>query len=57
MAEKEAPRTSLERSCLVIRDEEEFCLYIETRLREEGFELVETSPVACWSPLLGAGAL
>jgi hypothetical protein len=46
----------MERNCLVIRDEQEFCSYIESRLREEGFELVETSPIACWSPLLRAGA-
>jgi len=56
MAEKESSRTAMERNCLVIRDEQEFCLYIESRLREEGFELVETSPIACWSPLMSAGA-
>ena len=50
MSEKESSRTAMERHCLVIRDEQEFCLYIESRLREEGFELVETSPIAGWSP-------
>jgi hypothetical protein len=56
MGEKESSRTAMERHCLVIRDEQEFCIYIESRLREEGFELVETSPIACWSPLMSAGA-
>lgn len=46
----------MERNCHVIRDEQEFCLYIESRLREEGFELVETSPIAFMSPLMSAGA-
>jgi hypothetical protein len=40
----------------VIRDEEEFCSYIETRLREEGLELVETSPIAGWGHCLRAGS-
>ena len=56
MIEKETSRMSMERNCFVIRDEQEFCLYIESRLREEGFELVETSPIACWNPLMSAGA-
>lgn len=43
-----------ERKCLVIKDEQEFCSFIESRLSEEGLELVETSPIACWSPFLGA---
>ncbi len=45
-----------ERKCLVIKDEQEFCSFIESRLSEEGLELVETSPIACWSPFLGAEA-
>jgi hypothetical protein len=56
MIEKESSRTSMERNCHVIRDEQEFCLYVESRLREEGFELVETSPIAFMSPLMSAGA-
>ncbi len=44
----------MERKYLVIKDEQEFCSFIESRLSEEGLELVETSPIACWSPFLGA---
>ncbi len=56
MIEENRSRGQSERRCLVIRDEQEFCSYIESRLREEGFELVETSPIARWSPCLSAGA-
>ncbi len=56
MSEENRSRSQSERRCLVIRDEQEFCSYIESRLREEGFELVETSPIVRWSPCLSAGA-
>jgi hypothetical protein len=56
MIESNASRSQIERTCLVIKNEEEFCSYIASRLREEGLELVETSPIACWSPCLSAGA-
>jgi len=56
MIESEFSKSSRERDCVVIRDEQEFCSYIETRLREEGFELFETSPIAGWGPCLSAGA-
>lgn len=56
MIEETLSRSQSERRCLVIRDEQEFCSCIESRLREEGLELVETSPIACWSPCLSAGA-
>jgi hypothetical protein len=56
MIESEFSKSPRERDCVVIRDEQEFCSYIETRLREEGLELVETSPLAGWDPYLSAGA-
>lgn len=46
----------MERKCLVITDEQEFCSYIESHLSQEGLELVETSPIARWSPFLSAEA-
>ncbi len=56
MIESEFSKSPRERDCVVIRDEQEFCSYIETRLREEGLELVETSPIAGWGHCLSAGA-
>ncbi len=56
MIEKNPSGNRSERRCLVTRDEQEFCSYIESRLREEGLELVETSPIACWAPCLSTGA-
>lgn len=56
MIESEFSKSPRERDCVVIRDEQEFCSYIETRLREEGLELVETSPIAGWGPCLSAEA-
>jgi hypothetical protein len=56
MIEREFSKSPRERDCVVIRDEQEFCSYIETRLREDGLELVETSPIAGWDPCLSAGA-
>jgi hypothetical protein len=56
MIESEFSKNPRERDCVVIRDEQEFCSYIETRLREEGLELVETSPIAGWGPCLSAEA-
>jgi hypothetical protein len=56
MTESESLKNPREHDCVVIRNEQEFCSYIETRLREEGLELVETSPIAGWGPCLSAGA-
>lgn len=56
MIENDFSGRQTERRCLVVRDEQEFCSYIESRLREEGLELVETSPMTLWSPILSAGA-
>jgi hypothetical protein len=56
MIESEFSKSPRESDCVVIRDEREFCSYIETRLREEGLELVETSPIAGWGHCLSAGA-
>jgi hypothetical protein len=56
MIETESSGSPMERKCLVIKDEQEFCSYIESRLSREGLELVETSPIACWSPFLSAEA-
>lgn len=41
---------------LVIRNEREFCSYLEARLRDAGFELLETSPIGGWGACMSAGA-
>jgi hypothetical protein len=56
MIENECQSVPRGRECLVIRDEQEFCAYIETRLKEGGFELLETSPVVGWTTWAGAQA-
>lgn len=56
MIEREYSKRPRERDCVVIRDEKEFCSYIEARLRAEGLELVETSPIAGYGPSMSAAA-
>ncbi len=56
MIETGSSSSPMECKCLVIKDEREFCSYIESHLSQEGLELVETSPIARWSPFLSAEA-
>jgi len=48
MSERTAPIQRTERGCIVVRNEEDFYSYIETRLVDEGFEVLETSPRIGW---------
>jgi hypothetical protein len=56
MIPAEARKKTDEPACLVVKNEEEFFTYIEGRLRDEGFELLETSPGAGWSQCPSAKA-
>jgi hypothetical protein len=49
-------KNSAEPAYLVVKNEQEFYSYIEGRLRDEGFELLETSPGTGWSQCLSAQA-
>jgi hypothetical protein len=55
MFEAESSRGLRDRDYLVIRDEMEFCSHIEARLKEGGFELLETSPIVGWGVCMSAG--
>jgi hypothetical protein len=49
-------KNSAEPAYLIVKNEQEFYSYIEGRLRDEGFELLETSPGTGWSQCLSAQA-
>lgn len=56
MIQAEVRKKSAEPSYLIVKNEQEFYSYIEGRLRDEGFELLETSPGMGWSQCLSAQA-
>jgi hypothetical protein len=56
MIQVAARKNPAEPACLVVKNEQEFYSYIEGRLRDEGFELLETSPGMGWSQCLSAQA-
>jgi len=56
MSQAEVEKNSPESACLVVKNEEEFYSYIESRLKEEGFELLDTNPEKDWSQCLSAQA-
>jgi hypothetical protein len=56
MTQAAARINSAEPAYLVVKNEQEFYSYIEGRLRDEGFELLETSPGMGWSQCLSAQA-
>ena len=49
-------KNSAEPAYLVVKNEQEFYSYIEDQLRDEGFEILETSPGMGWSQCLSAQA-
>jgi DNA replication initiation complex subunit (GINS family) len=49
-------KNSAEPAYLVVKNEQEFYSYIEDRLRDEGFEILETSPEMDRSQCLSAQA-
>jgi len=49
-------KNSAEPAYLVVKNEQEFYSYIEGQLRDEGFELLETSPGTGSSQCLSAQA-
>jgi len=56
MIEAAAGKNPAEPAYLVVQDEQEFYSYIEGRLKNEGFELLETSPGIGWPQGLSAQA-
>jgi hypothetical protein len=56
MSERAAQIQRTEDGCIVVRNEEDFYSYIETRLVNEGFEVLETSPRIGWHSGLAAHA-
>jgi hypothetical protein len=56
MIQVAARKNPAEPAYLVVKNEQEFYSYIEGRLRDEGFELLETSPGVGWSQCLSAQA-
>lgn len=56
MSQADSRKNSAEPACLVVKNEEEFYSYIECRLKEQGFELLETNPEMGWSQCLSAQA-
>ena len=56
MIEAADKKNPAEPAYLVVQDEQEFYSYIEGRLKNEGFELLETSPGIGWPQGLSAQA-
>ncbi len=56
MSQADVRKNFVESACFVVRNEEEFYSYIESRLKEEGFELLDTNPEKDWSQCLSAQA-
>ena len=56
MIERAAQIQRTEDGYIVVRNEEDFYSYIETRLVNEGFEVLETSPRIGWHSGLAAHA-
>ena len=56
MIERAAQSHRTEDGYIVVRNEEDFYSYIETRLVAEGFEVLETSPRIRWNSGLAAHA-